>query len=187
MISSNASGAPPTTLSLGGILLDIYGLEHATDASKITCLWLLHPRTYSRTVMESFAWQIVSAGKESVAEPKHAIIALAFDLPNHGSRLIDRAATLEWSGGNKNHAIDLLGTVLRGRKDLSALISRFEELHGRDRIQQHLVLGWSLGGHVAWQAWLWDKRIIAAVVVIGCPDLAGDCFSFANDASTSRT
>ncbi|OAR00866.1 hypothetical protein LLEC1_02737 [Akanthomyces lecanii] len=168
-----SSTAPPTTLSLRGILLDIYGLEQVKDACKITCLWLLHPRTYSRTVMESFAWQTISAAKQRIAEPKHAIIALAFDLPNHGSRLIDQAATLEWSEGNKNHAIDLLETVLRGRQDLSALISHFEERYGRDRIQQHLVLGWSLGGHTAWQAWLWDQRVASAVIIVGCPDLPG--------------
>lgn len=187
MVSNNGSGAPPATLSLGGIFLDIYGLDQVNNASKITCLWLLHPRTYSRTVMGSFAWQIINVAKERIAEPKHAVIALAFDLPNHGSRLIDRAATLEWSSGNKNHAIDLLETVLRGRKDLSALISCVEELYGRDRIQQHLVLGWSLGGHIAWQAWLWDQRIAAAVVVVGCPDLPGEFGSLHATALAFRT
>jgi len=37
-------------------------------------------------------------------------------------------------------------------------------------IEQHLVLGVSLGGHAAWQLLFNDPRVTAGVVVIGCPD-----------------
>lgn len=37
-------------------------------------------------------------------------------------------------------------------------------------IDQHLVMGVSLGGHAAWQTLFNDPRVTAAVVVIGCPD-----------------
>ena len=37
-------------------------------------------------------------------------------------------------------------------------------------IDDHLVLGISLGGHAAWQCVLHDKRISTAIVIIGCPD-----------------
>lgn len=37
-------------------------------------------------------------------------------------------------------------------------------------LDQHLVLGWSLGGHAAWQVIFNEPRVTAAVVVIGCPD-----------------
>ena len=39
-------------------------------------------------------------------------------------------------------------------------------------IDDHLVLGISLGGHAAWQCVLHDRRISTAIVVIGCPDYA---------------
>jgi pimeloyl-ACP methyl ester carboxylesterase len=37
-------------------------------------------------------------------------------------------------------------------------------------IDQHLVLGVSLGGHAAWQVLFNEPRVTAAVVIIGCPD-----------------
>ena len=37
-------------------------------------------------------------------------------------------------------------------------------------IEQHLVLGISLGGHAAWQVLFNEPRVTAAVVIIGCPD-----------------
>jgi hypothetical protein len=37
-------------------------------------------------------------------------------------------------------------------------------------IDQHLVLGVSLGGHAAWQVFFNEPRVTAAVVIIGCPD-----------------
>jgi hypothetical protein len=37
-------------------------------------------------------------------------------------------------------------------------------------INQHFVLGVSLGGHAAWQCLFGEPRITAAVVIIGCPD-----------------
>ena len=39
-------------------------------------------------------------------------------------------------------------------------------------IDDHLVLGISLGGHAAWQCILHDERVSTAIVVIGCPDYA---------------
>jgi pimeloyl-ACP methyl ester carboxylesterase len=37
-------------------------------------------------------------------------------------------------------------------------------------IDQHLVLGISLGGHAAWQVFFNEPRVTAAIVIIGCPD-----------------
>jgi pimeloyl-ACP methyl ester carboxylesterase len=37
-------------------------------------------------------------------------------------------------------------------------------------IDQHLVLGVSLGGHAAWQVFFNEPRVTAAIVIIGCPD-----------------
>jgi pimeloyl-ACP methyl ester carboxylesterase len=37
-------------------------------------------------------------------------------------------------------------------------------------IDQHLVMGVSLGGHAAWQVLFNDPRVTEAVVVVGCPD-----------------
>jgi pimeloyl-ACP methyl ester carboxylesterase len=44
-------------------------------------------------------------------------------------------------------------------------------------IEQHLVMGISLGGHAAWQVLLNDPRVTAGVVIIGCPDYMSKFFS----------
>lgn len=58
--------------------------------------------------------------------------------------------------------------------DTSLLIDHIGSyiLHGPDAptIDQHLVLGVSLGGHAAWQVLFSDPRVTAGVVIIGCPD-----------------
>lgn len=41
---------------------------------------------------------------------------------------------------------------------------------GEYKLDQHLALGVSLGGHSVWHCLLHDPRITAGVVVIGCPD-----------------
>ncbi|MCJ1341536.1 hypothetical protein MMC09_006832 [Bachmanniomyces sp. S44760] len=49
-------------------------------------------------------------------------------------------------------------------------ISSYAFPHSDRKITQHLVLGVSLGGHAAWHCILHDPSIVAAVVIIGCPD-----------------
>jgi len=39
-------------------------------------------------------------------------------------------------------------------------------------IKQHLVIGYSLGGHTAWQLFFNEPRISASAVIVGCPDYA---------------
>ncbi len=155
------------TISLVGLDLDVYGLDEMQDASEITCLWLLHPRTFSRTKMGDFARLVV---REWTKCPRfkegHGLIAIAFDLLNHGSRMTNEERTWDWAGGNENHAIDLLNMVTTGKMDLSALIDRADNICHNKHIKCHLTLGWSLGGHVAWQAWLWDERISGAAIIL---------------------
>lgn len=100
------------------------------------------------------------------------LIALAFDMPNHGTRLVSDQANLAWDQGNETHAIDMLGMVKGGRADMSGLMDVVSGYVGRE-VDGHVVLGWSLGGHAAWQAWIGEPRIDAAVAVVGCPDFMG--------------
>lgn len=173
--SSALSEISTTTLSLSGILVDIYGLDQLGRMGTVTCLWLLHPRTYSRQHMKEFAHLSVSSWLNQSQEDKNGrgLLALAFDLPNHGSRLIDEMGNREFDEGNDQHAINMVNTVKNGRTELSKLITELEEILEKGKVENHIALGWSLGGHVVWQSWLWEQRINAAVVVIGCPDILG--------------
>lgn len=44
------------------------------------------------------------------------------------------------------------------------------DTEGKRKIDQHLALGVSLGGHSVWQLMFAEPRVTAGVVIIGCPD-----------------
>ncbi|KAI0386934.1 hypothetical protein F5Y04DRAFT_73898 [Hypomontagnella monticulosa] len=184
----DTSGAPAvscTTLTIAGLKVDIYGLaELPTGASKVSCLWLFHPRLRAKEDMVSIANQILSAYHEQRSTTR-GLIAVAFDLRNHGSRLVDELGNLSWREGNKTHAQDMFGTITGAVTDTTHLLDLLEGyLFGagdgpgamdgsgiRNRhIDNNLVLGVSLGGHSAWQLLFADPRVTAGVIVIGCPD-----------------
>ena len=50
------------TLHMAGLQVDVYGLEElAPSATRVSCLWLHHPRTRSRAYMADFAARCVGA------------------------------------------------------------------------------------------------------------------------------
>ncbi|KAK7425201.1 hypothetical protein QQX98_000116 [Neonectria punicea] len=178
-------GLPPppavskTTLPMAGLLVDVYGLDELPSGSTpspapapVTCLWLLHPRTRTRARMRDIAGRALAAWHARAASNTRGLVALAFDMPNHGSRLVSEQANLAWDDGNAAHALDMLGMVKGGCADMSGLMDLVAGYLGRP-VDAHVCLGWSLGGHSAWEAWLGEERIDAAVAVIGCPDFMG--------------
>lgn len=82
------------------------------------------------------------------------------------------------SGISRNHyhrSQLTLRSVFHGTAlDTSLLIDHLGSyiLHSPDApsLDQHLVLGFSLGGHAAWQVIFNEPRVTAAVIVAGCPD-----------------
>ncbi|KAM0337240.1 hypothetical protein ACHAPQ_003340 [Fusarium lateritium] len=169
--------APPEisikTIPMAGLLVDVYGLDELPPNVPVSCLWLLHPRTRTRARMHDIARRTITAWTSHAgANPKRGLIALSFDMPNHGTRLVSESANVAWDKGNDTHAIDMFGMVKGGVADMSGLMDLVSGYLGRE-IDAHVCLGWSLGGHSAWQAFFGEKRIDAAVVVIGCPDFAG--------------
>ncbi|KAG5658127.1 hypothetical protein KAF25_007078 [Fusarium avenaceum] len=169
--------APPEisvkTIPMAGLLVDVYGLDELHPNAPVSCLWLLHPRTRTRARMNDIARRTIAAWTSHAgANPKRGLIALSFDMPNHGTRLVSESANVAWDKGNSTHAIDMFGMVKGGVADMSGLMDLVSGYLGRE-IDAHVCLGWSLGGHSAWQAFFGEKRIDAAVVIIGCPDFAG--------------
>ncbi|KAF4451586.1 hypothetical protein F53441_5442 [Fusarium austroafricanum] len=164
--------APPSislkTVPMAGLLVDVYGLDELPPNVPVSCLWLLHPRTRTRATMNDIARRTVGAWiSHAGANPKRGLIALCFDMPNHGTRLVSESANHPWDKGNATHALDMFGMVKGGVADMRGLmdlVSGYLELE----IDAHVCLGWSLGGHSAWQAFFGEKRIDAAVVIIGC-------------------
>ena len=172
-------GLPPpppiskTTIPMAGLLVDVYGLDELTAGIDVDCLWLLHPRTRTRARMYDIACRTIAAWHANPSSSSRGLIALAFDMPNHGTRLVSESANLAWNGGNQTHAIDMMGMVKGGVSDMRDLMDLVEGYLGRT-VRRHVCLGWSLGGHSAWQAWFGERRIEAAVVIVGCPDFIGE-------------
>ncbi|KAI9163006.1 hypothetical protein HJFPF1_04603 [Paramyrothecium foliicola] len=180
-------GLPPppevskTTIPMAGLLVDVYGLDELAASGPVTCLWLLHPRLQTRERMRDIACRTVHAWNQQLRlQPdssngqRRGLVALAFDMPNHGSRLVHETGNVAWDGGNDRHALDMLGMVKGGSGDVSALMDLVAGYLGRPDVDAHVCLGWSLGGHAAWQTWFGEERMDAAVVVVGCPDYTGE-------------
>jgi dienelactone hydrolase len=128
--------------------------------------------------MREIASRTVDAWMQHSKQHEHektsrGLIALSFDMPNHGTRKVNEVGNQDWQGGNENHAIDMLAAVRLGRADMSLLMDLVESYVKR-KVASHLCLGWSLGGHSSWEAFFGEDRIEAAVVVIGCPNLMGE-------------
>ncbi|GAW18547.1 hypothetical protein ANO14919_080230 [Xylariales sp. No.14919] len=181
--STNHPAVSKTTLPIAGLQVDIFGLaELPPAATMISCLWLHHPRLRRKEDMAYIADEMVSAfnASPSASTSTRGLIAVAFDQRNHGSRLVSNAANEAWRQGNSTHAQDMFGTVSGMVMDTIHLLDVLEGyLFGAGdgpgaspgrHIDCNLVLGVSLGGHSAWQLLFADPRVIAGVIVIGCPD-----------------
>lgn len=132
-MSLDTSNLPPpptiscTTVQMAGLLVDVYGLsELAQTATRVSCLWLHHPRTRSKEYMADIAARCVGAwnahsqrGSDDVssggdgggAVQTRGLIALAYDQRNHGTRKVDEQANGSWREGNPMHAVDMFGVV----------------------------------------------------------------------------
>ncbi|KAK2596710.1 hypothetical protein QQS21_006225 [Conoideocrella luteorostrata] len=174
----STKGLPPapaismTTIPMAGILVDVYGLDELSSSTPLTCLWLLHPRTRTRARMQDIACRAVHAWHQHGGSGSRGLVALSFDMPNHGTRLVSELSNHAWDKGNEKHGIDMAGLVKGGSNDMSSLMDLVAGYLGRE-VDAHVCLGWSLGGHAAWWAVFGEERIDGAVIIVGCPDYFG--------------
>ncbi|KAL2266277.1 hypothetical protein VTJ83DRAFT_5629 [Remersonia thermophila] len=174
---------PPTvslrTINMAGLPVDVYGLaDLPPGVTRVSCLWLHHPRTRDRAHLADTAARCVGGwyarkGTSAAAAPTRGLVALAYDQRNHGSRLVDEQANGSWRDGNPTHAIDMFGGIMGmvgDQKGLLDLVEGYLFPDSRVKIDQHIALGVSLGGHSVWQLMMADPRVTVGVAVIGCPD-----------------
>lgn len=191
----SATTPPPavskSTIPMSGLLVDVYGLTElsAQNPSSVSCLWLFHGRGRKKEDMGDFASRIIArhttTTAAAAASPARGLIALAFDQRNHGTRLVSEIANESWKSGNEKHAVDMYAMVAGMVSDTRGLMDVVEgylkvEAGGGWRVEQHLALGVSLGGHSTWQALFGEERIVGGVVIIGCPDYMGECSCFSS-------
>ena len=169
LVSSN-------TYHIAGILTTIYGLDNLPRlCDSVACLWLLHPRLQTKETMGSVASQFIQSwNAQRRPNSRKGFIVITFDQRNHGSREVEKVANEAWRQGNSKHAQDMFGIFHGTAMDTSLLMDHLESYvfpdPDRPSIDQHFVMGISLGGHAAWQVLFHESRVSAAVVIIGCPD-----------------
>ncbi|KAI0018744.1 hypothetical protein F4780DRAFT_502358 [Xylariomycetidae sp. FL0641] len=184
--TSDATTISKTTLPIAGLLVDVYGLSELPPSGPVSCLWLHHPRLRKREDMAATAEAVLSAYHHSSSSSScsssssagssnsgRGLLAVAFDQRNHGSRRVDKLANRAWRDGNPRHAQDMFATVsgtVADTRHLMDLLDAYVFPAGARAVDQHLVLGVSLGGHSAWQLMFAEPRVAAGVMVIGCPD-----------------
>ncbi|KAK1479903.1 hypothetical protein CCUS01_00457 [Colletotrichum cuscutae] len=141
-----ASTPPPavsrTTIHMSGLLCDVYGLEELVAREKrpsaASCLWLHHPRLRAKEDMEDIASRVISRWEENSSSSSssssvsgggsRALIAVAFDQQNHGTRTASATARDSWREGNKTHALDMWGMVSGMVADTKGLLDVVEGL-----------------------------------------------------------
>lgn len=173
------------------------------STSSLTCLWLHHPRNGRKEDMAPIASRAItewnrlqqssssgSSSHDKGSDSRRGLIAVAFDQRNHGGRLVDDRANQAWKKGNPMHAVVMFSCIsgmvsdTRGLMDVVGGYVRMQAEQLREEagkeanwdvtVDQHLVLGVSLGGHSTWQALFAEERVSAGVVVVGCPDFMGE-------------
>jgi pimeloyl-ACP methyl ester carboxylesterase len=172
-------------LCMAGIAVDVYGLDELAlpgpAPRKVSCIWLYHGRLGQKEDMADFAMRVVDAWNQRrhATAADRGLIAVAFDQRNHGTRHVSDVANRAWRDGNPNHAIDMFASIAGMVSDTRSLMDFiegyiFQGEGDETKIDQHLVLGVSLGGHSAWQILFAEPRVQAGVVIIGCPDYMGE-------------
>ncbi|RKF53169.1 putative alpha beta hydrolase fold-containing protein [Erysiphe neolycopersici] len=163
------------TFHIAGIITVVYGLDEVKKNCKsVSCLWLLHPRLQTKETMAQVANSCISSWNSQLLSGEIGLIAATFDQRNHGSREVDPLANLSWRKGNEKHSIDMFSILHGTAIDTSLLIEHIGSyiFQGSNfpKIDDHIVLGVSLGGHSAWQVLMNEEKISCGVVIIGCPD-----------------
>ncbi|EGE02553.1 hypothetical protein TEQG_01587 [Trichophyton equinum CBS 127.97] len=184
MVPSDSTPPPQISkkdIPVSGLICSVYGLEEIpSQATEVSCLYLLHPRSNTRESMEWAAigavaeWNRRLASKQvAPSEQNKGLVAVSFDQRNHGSREVDKLCNESWRGGNPNHAQDMFAIFNGTTRDVSTLIDYmgcYLFPKSERKITNNLVLGASLGGHAAWGCILHEPRITSATIIVGCPD-----------------
>ncbi|CAH2352381.1 hypothetical protein CLIB1423_06S05138 [[Candida] railenensis] len=134
----------------------------------INVAYLIHPRDDDYTFTESIAYNLLSQyyAKRGSGASTTPLVCVTFDIPNHGSRVIDKQINQTWGEGNETHGQDMISiidttveeikllmdsipTYLNPEYDLakSARLVRGYENTGIDYF--NIISGYSLGAHVS--------------------------------------
>jgi hypothetical protein len=178
-------------VQIAGINTHVYGVDQAVKqaaADSHTSHWivlhLVHPRTRNYTYTERMAHLVLDSYYKDSADrdPLPPLVAVTFDLRNHGERKVSEKANEDWACGNLTHAQDMVSGIIGTAQDVELVIDFFPAyldpliaLRGAEGVIAptkvvNIVSGVSQGGHVSWQVAAAGKAV-AVVPIIGSPYL----------------
>lgn len=193
LASTQSVSTPPVSAidtTISGLAVTVHGLAELPPApSGVVVVWLIHARLCDRRTVAPLARMIVgewnarrgTAGSRTSASPPTGLITVALDQRNHGDRTIDPIANNAWrpptqgTPPNPRHAADMFGTIQGTADDIASLLPHVPATlfpGGGRRVRSHAVVGASLGAHAAWALFSRDRRVDAAVSLLGCPDFS---------------
>ncbi|KAL6824674.1 Alpha/Beta hydrolase protein [Trichoderma sp. SZMC 28015] len=163
-----------TSLAIGGVTIYVYGLEQLQQKSgvNVAVLYLAHNRTRTYLVTEGIAHEILHRYRSDGRNKKVEMIAITMNMRNHGDRQVSPEANLTWSGGNENHAVDLLSMISGATQDFKLVLDFLPAYFPQFNRMHNIMLGVSLGAHTAWRmASAAPGQFDAYAMVVGCPNL----------------
>ncbi|KAJ8520000.1 hypothetical protein ONZ45_g3144 [Pleurotus djamor] len=153
------SDAHKRTLLVSGLQVNVYC--HPSALSKklpVSALFFLHGRTNSMQKTEPIIKSLVMQAHSASTQKDLYVIAL--DHRNHGTRLVNNQANLDWKEvaavRDVSHLIDVLPAHLFPNDDRE--------------IVEWGIAGISLGGHSSWLALAHEPRITYGIPILGCAD-----------------
>ena len=108
-MSPPQSPANSTTLTVGGLPVQVYGVDHLSPTSiakPVAVLFLLHGRfgAASDKLISTFASTLLTAPIGSSDARHKDLLVVTFDQRNHGHRTVAREKNFGWKEGGKRRA-----------------------------------------------------------------------------------
>lgn len=185
-LTHNPAAYSHDTHTIGGFSVHVYNaasLEKYVALHNVTpdeplipvrVLYLIHHRSGDYTYMEPIAFNLLNQlGAEK------GVIAVTFDLRNHGERLVAETKNGSWREGNPSHALDMVSAIEGNVTDIKLVMDYLPAYLDLERFRNdapfkfvNSLSGYSLGGHIVIRfAHRYPELVSAINPTIGCFDM----------------
>ncbi|KAI8824017.1 Alpha/Beta hydrolase protein [Fimicolochytrium jonesii] len=160
----------PTTLTIGGLDLYIFGLPEPNSETTYTAYNVVfHAHGRGWTAEQDFPFCRGLCERINEGNPTTRTLVATFDQRNHGRRLLSGKQNTSWKENNDTHAMDMFAMQYGTACDVSFLIDVLP-CYLPGRVEKWGMCGISLGGHSTFLALALDPRLTVGVPIIGCGD-----------------
>jgi len=151
---------------VGGVSATVVGEDEVDTKEDVMLVVLAHGRTRSKEDSLKFAHIL----QKSVPN----LVCVTWDLPNHGSRLLNPACNDSWNGGNALHMVQMQAIIDQGSAEAIDLLEMVTLQLPGITITKRVMLGVSLGGYITWSVISQRSDLLtAAIPIITSPDTLG--------------